>query len=53
MGKIIGINHECEIEKSVPRITVRHHEACQLMTKGYQGGQIFLSHPHDSVNSYS
>ena len=30
----ISIHHECEggIEKSVPRITVWHHEACRVMT---------------------
>ena len=35
-GKIIRIYHECEvgIEKSVPRITDWHHEACRVMTNG-------------------
>ena len=38
----------CEggIEKSIPRITDWHHEACRLMTKGDHDGRIFLSHPH-------
>ena len=38
----------CEggIEKYVPRITVWHHEACQVMTNGDPKGQIFLSQPH-------
>ena len=35
------MNHECEdgIEKSVPRITVWHHEACRVMTNGVHEGQ--------------
>ena len=39
---------ECEgrIEKSIPRITVWHHEACQVMTNGDPEGQIFLSYHH-------
>ena len=45
----ISIYHECEggIEKSVPRITDWHHEACRVMTNGNHEGQIFLSHPHN------
>ena len=41
------MNHDCEggIEKSVTRITVWHHEDCQLMTNGVLEGQIFLSNP--------
>ena len=44
----IRINHECEgrKEKSVPKITIWHHEACQVMTNGDPKGQIFLSYPH-------
>ena len=44
---IIGINHESEgrIEKSVPRITDWHHEACRVMTNGDPEGRIFLSYP--------
>ena len=44
----IRIYHECEgrIEKSVPRITVWHHEACRVMTNGDPEGPIFLSYPH-------
>ena len=47
-GKHINIYHECEgrIEKSVPRITFWHHEACRVMTNGVPEGWIFLSHPH-------
>ena len=43
----IRIHHECEggIEKSVPRITDWHHEACRVMTIGDHKGQIFLFHP--------
>ena len=45
---IIRIYHECEgrIEKSVPRITVWHHEACRVMINGDPEGGIFLSYPH-------
>ena len=44
----IRIYHECEggIEKSVPRITDWHHEACRVMTNGDPKEQIFLSYPH-------
>ena len=44
----IRIYTECEgrIEKSVPRITVWHHEACRVMTNGDPEGRIFLSYPH-------
>ena len=40
--KNIRIDHECEgwIEKSVPRITVWHHEACRVMTNGDPEGRI-------------
>ena len=38
----IRIYHECEgrIEKSVPRITVWHHEACRVMTNSDSEGLI-------------
>ena len=38
----------CEgwIEKSVPRITDWHHEACRVMIIGDCEGRILLSHPH-------
>ena len=44
----ISIFHECEgwIEKSVPRFTDWHHEACRVMTIGDREGCIFLSYPH-------
>ena len=44
----VRIHHECEdgIEKSVPRITDWHLEACRVMTSGDHKGHIFLSHPH-------
>ena len=47
-GKIIRIYHECEgkIEKSIPKITVWHHQACLVMTNGDPEVQIFLSYPH-------
>ena len=34
------------IEKSVPRITDWHHEACRVMTNRDREGRIFLSYPH-------
>ena len=48
VSNIIRIYQECEggIEKSVPRITIWHHEACQAFTNGETEGQIFLSHSH-------
>ena len=44
----IRIHHKCEggIEKSVPRITDWHHEACRVMTNGDREGRIFVSHPN-------
>ena len=46
--KDIRIYNECEgkIEKSIPRITVWHHEACRMITNGDPEGRIFLSYPH-------
>ena len=43
----IRIYHECEggIEKSVLRITVWHHEACQVMTNSDPEGRISISYP--------
>ena len=39
------IYDECEdgIEKSIPTITIWHHEACRVMTNGDHEGWIFLS----------
>ena len=47
-NKHIRIYHEAKggMEKSVMRITIWHHKACQVMTNGDRVGQIFLSHPH-------
>ena len=42
---IMSVSHG-RIEKSVPRITVRHHKACQVMTNGDPEGQICLSYPY-------
>ena len=39
-------DYEGGIEKSVPRITDWHLEACRVMTIGNCEGRIFLSHPH-------
>ena len=46
--KNIRIHHECDggIEKSVPRITDWHHEACRVMPNGDREGRIFLSHTY-------
>ena len=43
--KTIRIHHECDggIEKSIPRITDWHHEACRVMTNGDHEGGFF--HP--------
>ena len=51
----IRIYHECEgrIEKSVRRITIWHHEACRVMTKGDPEGRIFyptLTRIMDSIS---
>ena len=47
----IRIYHDCEggIEKSFPRITDWHHEACRVKTVGGREGRIFLSHPHTNI----
>ena len=52
---IIRIYHECEgrIEKSVPRITVWHHEACRVMTNGDPEGRIFLNYPQTNNGFFS
>ena len=43
MGKIIRIYYEFEgrIEKSVPMITVCHHEVCRVMTNGDPRDRFF------------
>ena len=48
LSVVIRIYHEYEgrIDKSVPRITGWHHEACRVMTNGDHEGRLFLSHPH-------
>ena len=50
----IRIYHECEgrIEKSVLRIAVWHHEACQVMPNSDPEGQIFLSYPHTNIGFF-
>ena len=40
-----------DIKRSVWRITVWHHKACQVLTNGDQEGQFFLSHPH-TINGF-
>ena len=47
-GKIISIYHVCMvwIEKSVTRVTDRHHEACRVMPNSDPEWQIFLSTPY-------
>ena len=45
--KTIRICHGVrQIEKSVPRVTVWHHEACRMMSDCDPKGRIFLSVPH-------
>ena len=46
--KFVRIYHESEavIEKSVPRITVWHHEACRVMPNGDPEGWFVLSNSH-------
>ena len=41
----IRIHHECEggIDKSVPRITIWHHYACQVMPNGDPEGQTVIT----------
>ena len=48
MGENISIFHECMvwIEKSVTRVTDRHHEACRVMPSSDPEWQIFLSTPY-------
>ena len=48
--QITRIYHGCEgrIEKSVPRITVWHYEACRVMTNCDPEGQISLTRIMDS-----
>ena len=48
LAETIRIYQECEggIEKSIQRITFRHHEACRVMTNRDLEGQIFRYHPH-------
>ena len=45
MDKTISIFHGCMvwIEKSVTRVSDRHHEACRVMPNSDPEGQIFLS----------
>ena len=38
--------YEGGIEKSIPRITDWHHEACRVITIGDLEGWDTLSHPH-------
>ena len=44
----IRINYKCDggIGKSIPRITVQHHESCRGIANGDPEGRIFLSHSH-------
>ena len=53
-NKKIRIYHKCEgkIEKSVLRIAIWHHEACQVMTKVDPERLFFLSYPHTNNDSF-
>ena len=48
MGKTVSILHGCMvwIEKSVTRVTDRHHEACRVMPNSDPEWQISLSTPY-------
>ena len=50
IGRKIRIHFECDggIEKSVPRITDWHHEACRVMTYSDREGRIFPTLPHSN-----
>ena len=43
VAELIRIHHDREgvIEKSIPKTTVRHHEACQVMSNGDRKGRMF------------
>ena len=49
----VRIYHKCEggIGKNIPRITIWHLEAFQVMTNDDPEGQIFLSHPQTNNKS--
>ena len=51
---IISIFHECMvwIEKSVTRVTDRHHEACRVMPNSDPECQIFLSHHTPMIDTF-
>ena len=56
LGKIIiRSHHECEgeIEKSVPRFTNWHHEACRVMTNGDRKGRFFYPILTQIMDSFS
>ena len=50
----VCIFHECEVqtEKSVPRVTVRHHQACRMMSNNYPEERTFLSAPNAILDSF-
>ena len=41
------------VEKSVPRIAIWNHEACQVISNGDPEGRIFLSYPHTKNRFFS
>ena len=53
-SQIIRIFHECEVhsEKSIPRVTIRHHEACRVMLNSYPGERIFTVHQISKTDSF-
>ena len=55
LQNIIKIYHGCDgrIKKSVPRIAVWHHEACQVMTNGDSEGRIFFHILTQIMDSFS
>ena len=42
-GRTVGLLYASQSSKSVPRVIIRHHKACRVMTYGDPKEQIFLS----------
>ena len=55
MGVIISIFHECMvwIEKSVTRVTDRHHKACRVMPNSDPRDRFFYPHHTPMLDTFS
>ena len=55
MGEIISIFHVCMvwIEKSVTRVTDRHHEACRVMPNSDPSDRFFYPHHTHMIDTFS